>query len=751
MLRLAPAILAMLLAAAQALAQSAPASAPAAAAPALSAADYQRIDQSIAAAAAYLKAQIGPDGKASGEFAADNPRHGGRTAACAYALLSAGVRPQDAALARAIKWLSAAKLNGTYAVAMRAAALSLLKDDASLKLLASDVDWLVKAAADDGSYTYTSCDGKRTDTYDNSNAQVAALGVWAGMRRGVSVPQRYWELVQRHWTAQQQGDGGWGYLIPPGSNRGKSYGSMTAAGLATMLLAYDNLNREAFARCVPGGDERAIELALKWLRQNFDATQNPRLGDEWYYYWLFSLERVAMAGGYRRMGGHDWYAQGSMELMRRQGPDGAFGHGDLLGQTVFATMFLVRGRQPLAISKLAYDGKWNARPRDAANLAEWLSYTFERPMGWQVTDFSAEPREWLEAPILYISGAGAVEFTDQQVARLRQYVLMGGTIVSESAGNNAAFTIDMQKTFARMLPQWPAKSLGADHPIYTVHYKQDEIAGLVAIRNGTRMLAVHSPREISLGLQLPAEETYRSSLELAANIFLVATDKAALRPREHDPWPAAAALVEPKATIRLARLRHGGNYEPEPLAFGRLAGAMGELCGIELRVSEPMPITKLDATKWPVASLVGCDGDALTPREVQALHAYLMVGGKLVVEGAGGSKTFVQGVQKQLEGLLDDSRLVVLSPAHAIFKAPLAARKVTYRRDFALSLGDQKNDPQLSAILVDGAPAVIFSDRDISTGLVGAAAHKVAGYSPESATAVMINVLCELSGVQPAQ
>ena len=167
------------------------------------------IDRAIAAGERFLSARIDSAGRCKSEYAAFNPRFGGRTALCAYALIEAGASPKDPAVARAINWLAKAKLSGVYATAMRANVLAALPPGKRVReLLERDVKWLIRAAAEDGSYTYTSMGGKPAKTYDNSNSQMAVLGVWAGASRGVEVPAQYWRRVERFWLAQQQNDGG---------------------------------------------------------------------------------------------------------------------------------------------------------------------------------------------------------------------------------------------------------------------------------------------------------------------------------------------------------------------------------------------------------------------------------------------------------------------------------------------------------------------------------------------------------------
>lgn len=725
--------------------------APPATAPAssrLSAAEYGQIDRAVQSAVSLLQSRINTDGKSADEYPPANIRHGGKTASCVYAMLACGLDARDETVKRAIGWLSQAQLKGTYAVAMRALCMAELADKESLAILEKDVTWLVKAAARDGSYTYESLGGKESADYDNSNAQLAVMAVWMGSRRGVEVPGEYWKRVERHWTSQQQGDGGFGYFVPRGDVRAKTYGSMTAAGLATLHICRDMLQREDFVLCAGSPDTKRLDDALGWLATNYRPDENPRLGPNWYYYWLFCLERVALAGGHKYVGASDWYADGARELVRSQNRDGSWGAGDVLPQTAMAAVFLARGRQNLLLSKLAYKGKWNARPRDAANLAAWFGRTFERPVNWQVLDADAPLEEWHDAPILYISGASPPEFTPQQEDKLRMFALRGGMIVSESACNNVAFTMDMQRLYGRLFGR-QGRQLPDDHDIYGAHF-QVQPAGLWGVSNGVRLLAVHAPRELSLGLQLGgiSGTAGAAAMELAANICQFATDAGNCRPRGEPCWPDLPGGSR-KTSVNLARVAHGGNCDPEPLAWKRLAVELARH-DMTLEVSDLIPPDKLDAAKWPIASIVGTDDVRLTDDELEGLRKYLAAGGKLLAEAAGGSKAFAAVIEKQIVPLAP-GRIGPIAAAHPVYNRPCDARKVTYRRQFALSLGDEKNLPRLKAVTAKSSEmCMIVSADDLTSGLLGSQVHKLHGYSIESSRALVTNVLWYWTTPSPA-
>ena len=709
------------------------------------------VDRAVRAAAAFLAGRIDKNGLVAGEAPPADHRFGGKTALCAQALLTAGAKPDaKGPLARALAWLGKARLNGTYAVAMRAGAWSLLADAKTRPLLRKDTAWLIKAMNDRGGYTYTSSGGLASETQDNSNAQMALLGIWAGARRGVEVPLAYWNRAERYWLDQQQPDGGWGYRVDPRTFRARTYGSMTAAGLASLFICFDNLRSGQFIRCEPTKEDEPIRNGLAWLGKHFAADENPGKGVEWYHYWLYCAERVGLASGHKYFASHDWYAEGCRELLTRQNPDGSWGYGDCVTATSFALMFLARGREPVLINKLRYDGKWNARPRDLANLTRWLSTTFERPVAWQIVHLDSPLADWHEAPFLYLSGAGPVELKREHLDKLRTFVRQGGTLLSEAACNSGDFTLDVGKLYARLFADYPLIRLPAGHAIYSAHFQPKTGAWLAGVTNGVRLLAIHAPRELSLAMQLGPGADRLGIFQLLANIYMHTTDRGQLRPRESKWWPVLDRSIAPRATIRIARLKHPGNCDPEPLAWRRLAILVHNRLRVRLDVSEPMDITALDAAKFPVAHMTGTDAFELSKAEGDALRKYLAAGGTLVVDAAGGSRIFSESVRKHVWPLAGKGQARELAQDHPLYlKGPYQLKQVRYRRDYALTLdpGDRTR-PRLQVFLQGERLALIHSREDLTFGLLAAPAFRVVGYTPRSAERLMTNIVFHLAGVK---
>ena len=238
---------------------------------------------------------------------------GGYTALTVLALLYAGQSYQDPRLRDAVAHLETAGLSGTYAIAVRSHVWALLPPRFE-GLLRADADWLLSGFSEAvGGWDYTQ--NPRTQRRDNSLRQYGALGLWEAAKRGVEVDRRYWQRLEDAFVDNQMADGGWNYRGDDGVARG----SMTAAGLTVLFITQDFLHATESLELGADPDARhgrAIELGLDWMDDHFSPTFNPGRDSDFYYY-LYGVERVGLASGYRRFGEYDWYRAGAAELIRR--------------------------------------------------------------------------------------------------------------------------------------------------------------------------------------------------------------------------------------------------------------------------------------------------------------------------------------------------------------------------------------------------------------------------------------------------
>ena len=211
--------------------------------------------------------------------------------------------------------------------------------------------------------------GGATHYADNSNTQFAVLGLWIARRKGIPVETALQRIDLRFRTRQRL-DGGWNYNTELGNDPLQYDGSSAAmycAGLLGLALAHgsalearlridrgDGAGTPARGAAPDIGKDPVVRKGLLALGEilalpalppgGYGGPPRPFWDGGRVYYFLFSLERVAVAYSLETIGNRDWYAWGADILLRRQKPDGSWAaeFADSRADTCFALLFLRR-------------------------------------------------------------------------------------------------------------------------------------------------------------------------------------------------------------------------------------------------------------------------------------------------------------------------------------------------------------------------------------------------------------------------
>jgi hypothetical protein len=584
----------------------------------------------------------------------------GRTALAAWAILSAGVDEKDPSMASAIKFLEANPSLGVYTLGIREQVWSALDPAPAVhEAMEKDTDLLLRGTKtwdenSTGFYGYTINEPAK-ENYDHSVSQFGVLGMWAAAQAGLNIPRQYWQMAALSWMSHQYPDGTWTYryLAPePADNHDVS---MTAAGLATLLIVQDQfpnagsrdeidfsaLRSFGTKQIVAVNSQRmqslwqskgqknqpsavAIDTGMKWLGDNFEYFN----GSKDIYYTLFGISRVGAASGQRFFGSVDWYQRGAEKILANQHSDGSFnGNGDgddAIPDTALALLFLERGIAPVMFNKLHYDlaardGKpipdashWNDRPRDANNVARWFGHSTEKFFNWQVVSLDNGVDALHDSPILYLSGDQVLNFSPADEDKLREFVEQGGLILGNAEDGREAFSNSFRKLGAHLFHQYEFRELPANHPIFTSeqfqrsHWKsKPEIQSL---GNGVRELMILIPRsDPARAWQAQQINEHPELHQLAANIYLYMADKQNLRYRTPSYIVRADPNIPAGKPMSVARLYYSGNWDPEPAGWRRVAAIAHNQNHLELSI-EPVKIAETtsdsdDAVHEPSARL----------------------------------------------------------------------------------------------------------------------------------------------------
>ncbi len=637
----------------------------------------------------------------------------------------------------------------TYDRSLRAAALAVYARAVDRRTLRADAVFL-ESQSRDGGYTYDPVPPATPSpirsrpglmpggNWDNSNSQYGALGVWSAEDAGTEVSSRYWERVRQHWLASQLPTGLWGYTA--GERDGRL--TMTVAGLTTLLVAEDQLGAAAAAD--PTGRSPftpAVARGLAWLEADDHAVTLP---DDWPTYALYGIERAGLASGFKTFGRHDWYRELAARQLLLQQADGSWaGSGDPVVDTAFTLLFLARGRHPVLMDKLRFDGAWASRPNDLAHLTTFASRSLERPFNWQVVSVADDWTTWTDAPVLYLASHGPVPLTDAEVDGLRHYAENGGLIFTASDADTPAFDRFVADLAARLFPRYPLHDLPATDPVYSSLFPLDRATPLPPLRgvsNGSRLLMVHSPADVPRAWQLRETVTHPVPFQVGLNVFIDAAGRSDFRNRLRAGY-VPPPHVTPVATTGLARVRYDGDWLPEPAAAERFARLFLADTSIAVTVTD-VDAARLDAAATPVALLSGTGPVRLSAAGLRGLHAYVAAGGVLLADACGGSAAFRRSMRSDvLPHAFPEAAAVDLPADHPILAgtgagmAPVDLRL----RPFAATLDGVKRLPVASVPL--GRGLVLFSRADVTTALLGTPAWGVDGYDPSAAYGLVRNAL----------
>lgn len=662
----------------------------------------------------------------------------------------------------AIHYLISHRYPTTYYASFTANALALLPPKRAYR---AELRWtelyLLSAMGRTGGYGYAAGPQQKIYTknpwaWDNSNSQYGILGLWACAHAGFSVPWRYWFHGAFHWRRKQRMDGTWGYgpFAGTGVAHTGPFGrapTFTPAGVASLLICDEFMSaREVSSR--PRPDENVVR-GLKWINQNFNSSMRDQ-------YKMYCYERVGLASGLTTFAGHNWYNDFARTITApgsQQGggfwwcnpdlnnPWWSNGYESQIVGTAYSLLLLDRGLNPIFMSKLQYTkhyyGAWNIRPRDLANATSYITDHTEAPLSWQVVNINSPLAQWLNSPILFISGKTDPKFSAAQIDKLRRYVDAGGMIFCSPVGYSQKFRLAMIKYAQEIVKhRYEVHRLSAKSELYSMQPWFHMHYPLLGISNGVRYLWVMSPGDISSVWQRRAFSN-RVCWELPINLYLYCTGKGYLGTRLSTL--SVTAPTEPASyRLNMALLKYAGNWNPEPGAWKRFVKLAAADFQTDITLSS-VQTHSLHVHHQKLVHLTGTGNFTFSSAQITAIRRYLNQGGTLFADAAGGHTAFVDSFNALAQKLYPHTPMVRINASSSLYTGNLPGgqkiTRVVYRKYFTVHHGF-KSKPRLLGIRKDHRWVVVFSPEDITSGLLGTNTWGIDGYAPKSAVALARNI-----------
>jgi hypothetical protein len=404
----------------------------------------EEVRKAIAGGVRYLKGQQQSNGSFGGFI---NRGSAGISALCTLALLNAGVPVDDPVMQKALKFLQTdtpANNSGlqTYTTSLQTMVFAQADPKRFRPDILRNVEWLQANQNQGGKYRGAWSYKSNPDSGDNSNSQFALLALHEAERVGVRVSDRTWQLTQEYWQRIQHDDGSFGYKA---DKEGQAYGSMTCAGIASLVIASGRV-REGDAQvrgeqilCCQENESDAdrIERALQWLGRNFAVSHNPGYGGTWRYYYLYCLERVGRLTARRFIGDHDWYREGTASSSPARERSATIGKATAIRALPPAWHFSSspRDADPSCSpnSRHGPEEQWNQHQSDVNNLTRYVESRWGFDLTWQVVDVRAATIDDLgQSPVLYYCGndnptPGSEAGIEDLAQKLRGYIDRGAS------------------------------------------------------------------------------------------------------------------------------------------------------------------------------------------------------------------------------------------------------------------------------------------------------------------------------------
>jgi hypothetical protein len=135
---------------------------------------------------------------------------------------------------------------------------------------------------------------------------------------------------------------------------------------------------------------------------------------------------------------------------------------------IFTFFFLSISAQDVAILKYNGGGDWYANPTAIPNLVAFANINIKTNISKNPQAVSIGSEDLFNYPILFMTGHGNIDFSDDDTNNLRNYLISGGFLhISDNYGLDKFIRRELKKVF----PKLELKEIPTNHPIYNQTFK----------------------------------------------------------------------------------------------------------------------------------------------------------------------------------------------------------------------------------------------------------------------------------------
>ena len=425
-------------------------------------------------------------------------------------------------------------------------------------------------------------------------------------------------------------------------------------------------------------------------------------------------------------------------------------------------------RPPVMIAKIATKRRsdWATNPADTRNLLRWMAKNLNVHFSSINMPEDRIPTDPKEVPMLYRTGHESFSFTPEVRAKLRRYLVHGGTIVFDACCGRRAFAESALREMQQLIPERPPYRLTMDHPLYhsffdikSIDYRlwareagaRNDDPSCIGIDIGCRTAAFFFRWDVSCGWDdlRDSDRHHCLGYDMATAKRIGSNLMAYITAERSAATPLSKALDFVDAgkgksgKFVVAQAKYDGLWKTRQAGLSMLLNSFHEQTRTPVRFArEEVALDSARLFEVPFLYITGHQDFKLSPSERANLRQYLLRGGVLLAESCCGREAFDRSFRIEVSKVLNGQKLERLPATHPLFLYPNRVQAVQPRSALARKLSSEtKISPVLYGVSINGNLGVIYSPHGLACGWELAQCPYCGGLSSGDALALGVNIL----------
>lgn len=382
---------------------------------------------------------------------------------------------------------------------------------------------------------------------------------------------------------------------------------------------------------------------------------------------------------------------------------------------------------------------WNKDPGDAPMLLNLagrvlsINYTYRQA---PLSVLEADPAQY---PIYYFTGSDKFTLTEDEITKIRTFVVNGGTVWGDSCYGDPAFFKAFIEQMGRVFPDRPFKQLPESHPLFHCFYDIDEIAYnmpvpdapsgkgkpiLFGIDFGCRTAIILDRYGMSCGWDghiRQGAHTVSPNDARKIGVNMIAYTLGYFKLGQYDA--STKVFYDESERARgdfvFGQVAYPGNWDPHPNGTANLLREVATKTSAEVKFKRrAVKLDSPDMLDYPFLYLTGHDDFKLTDKEVEQLRRYLLSGGFLFADACCGSPVFDAAFRREIARVLPTAKLQKLPADHAVYSVLYKMDKLHFT-DYTQTREPDRAQLDLEGITIEANTVVIYSRLAVGTGWRG--------------------------------